>query len=82
MSLDPHPPVKVLEVHEVAYLLKCSQETVRRLIRDAKLVAFRVGAHWRVDADELKAFTVRQRVAIARAERDLDARLKGPHGDR
>lgn len=63
MSLDPHPPPvpRVLEVHEVAYSLKCSQETVRRLIREQKLIAFRLGAHWRVDADELKAFIVRQR---------------------
>jgi len=66
MSLDPHPMPHVphvLEVHEVAYSLKCSQETVRRLIREHKLLAFRLGAHWRVDADELKAFMVRQRVA-------------------
>lgn len=63
MSLDPHPLSHVLEVHEVAYALKCSQETVRRLIREQKLLAFRVGAHLRVEVEELKAFMVRQRVA-------------------
>jgi excisionase family DNA binding protein len=49
-------------VHEVAYALKCSQETVRRLIREQKLRAFHLGAHLRVEAQELQAFMLRQRV--------------------
>jgi len=43
-------------VHEVAYYLKCSQETVRRLIREGKLTASRPFAQWRVDPLDLKAF--------------------------
>jgi len=53
----PHPPMqRLLEVHEVAYYLKCSQETVRRLIREGKLTAIRLGTQWRVDPLDLKAF--------------------------
>lgn len=52
-----HPPLqRLLEVHEVAYYLKCSQETVRRLIREGKLTAIRLGTQWRVDPSDLKAF--------------------------
>jgi excisionase family DNA binding protein len=54
--LPPHPP-RLLEVHEVAYQLRCSQETVLRRIRSGELIAIRFGARsWRVDPHDLKAF--------------------------
>lgn len=58
MSIDPHPlHVPLLEVHEVAFRLKCSPETVRRLIRDGKLTAIGLTARsWRVDPVDLRAF--------------------------
>ena len=62
MSIDPilhplqHEP-RLLEVHEVAYQLKCSQETVRRLIRDGKLIAVGLTTRaWRVAPMDLQAF--------------------------
>jgi excisionase family DNA binding protein len=58
----PHPP-RLLEVHEVAYQLKCSQETVRRFIRDRKLIAVRLGTQYRVDPLDLQAFIESQKVA-------------------
>jgi excisionase family DNA binding protein len=57
MESDPVLQVpRLLEVHEVAYALKSSQEFVRRLIRDGRLPAVRLGAHWRVDARDLEAY--------------------------
>jgi len=59
MVSDPlHPPVpRLLEVHEVAYLLRCSQETVRRRIREHQLKATRIGTRsYRVRPVDLEAF--------------------------
>ena len=62
MDLHPLSAPRDLEVHEVAFLLRCSQETVRRLIRYGKLEAFRVGAHLRVKAADLDTYRAAQRV--------------------
>jgi excisionase family DNA binding protein len=74
MSSVPSPLhlPRLLEVHEVAYQLKCSQETVRRLFRSGKLTGVRLGNQWRVDPDDLHAFIEAQKVRIAAAERGLD----------
>lgn len=54
--LPAHGP-RLLEVHEVAYQLKCSTETVRRFIREGKLPAVGLSARsWRVELDDLRAF--------------------------
>lgn len=61
--LHPPPLPRSLEVYEVAYLLRCSQEHVRRLIREGKLVAIRLGARsYRIEPADLQAFRDRQRV--------------------
>jgi len=58
----PHPP-RLLEVHEVAFVLKCSQETVFRLIRGGKLPAIRLGTrNVRVHPHDLQALIDAQRV--------------------
>jgi len=59
-------------VHEVAYQLRCSQETVRRLIRHHKLIGVRIGNQWRVDPEDLHAFIEAQKVRIAAEERAID----------
>jgi excisionase family DNA binding protein len=78
------PPVpRLLEVHEVAYHLRCSQEQVRRLIRAKKLTAIRFGPRsWRVDPRDLQAFIDARRErailesGIAHGEREIDRRLE------
>lgn len=67
MPLDPLalPIVAVphlLEVSHVAHRLSSSQEFVRKLIRDGKLAAIRLGTRWRVDPADLQAFIDAQRV--------------------
>ena len=63
MLADQPPHVRLWEVHEVAFKLKSSVETVRRLIRDRKLTAIRLGARsWRVHPGDLDAFLLAQRV--------------------
>lgn len=67
MSFDPllPPPPAIphlLEVAHVAHRLSASQEFVRRLIRDRKLAAIRLGTRWRIDPGDLQAFIDRQRV--------------------
>lgn len=77
--LFPHLPQvpHFLEVSHVAFRLCFSQEFVRRLIREKKLAAIRVGQRWRIDPLDLQAFIDAQRVAVGQAERDLDRRLRG-----
>lgn len=65
MPTDPQPaPMampRLLEVSHVAHRLSASQEYVRRLIRDKKLAAIRLGTRWRVDPVDLQAFIDAQR---------------------
>jgi excisionase family DNA binding protein len=69
MPLDPlfspmaQPSPTLLEVAHVAHRLSASQEFVRRLIRDRKLAAIRLGTRWRVDPVDLQAFIDAQRQA-------------------
>jgi excisionase family DNA binding protein len=64
--LHPPPLPRLLEVYEVAYLMKCSQEHVRRQIREGKLKARRLGTRsWRIDPEDYKAFIDGQVVAPA-----------------
>jgi len=70
MPIDPLPPPHplptiphLLEVAHVAHRLSASQEYVRRLIRERKLAAIRLGTRWRVDPLDLQAFIDAQRQA-------------------
>jgi excisionase family DNA binding protein len=77
--LLPPPVPRLLEVHEVAYALRVSQETVRRLIRTGKLTAVRIGSQWRVDPRDLQAFIDQRRMLslqIAQGEQDIDRQLE------
>lgn len=67
LPTDPrHVPLPhLLEVSHVAHRLSASQEYVRRLIREKKLAAIRLGARWRVDPLDLQAFIDAQRQATA-----------------
>lgn len=60
MESDPHArPIglpRLLEVAHVAHRLSASQEYVRRLIRDGKLRAIRLGTRYRVDPVDLQTF--------------------------
>lgn len=63
MAVDPLlSPPRLLEVQHVAHRLSASQEFVRRLIREKKLAAIRLGTRWRVDPNDLQAFIDAQRV--------------------
>lgn len=63
VSPAPAAVPHLLEVAHVAHRLSASQEFVRRLIRDRKLAAIRLGTRWRVDPVDLQAFLDAQRVA-------------------
>lgn len=58
--MDPSLPVpapRLLEVYEVAFQLKCSPETVRRLIRAGALIAVGLTMRsYRIEPDDLRAF--------------------------
>ena len=56
-SVIPH----LLEVQHVAHRLSASPEYVRRLIRERKLTAIRLGTRWRIDEADLKAFIDKQK---------------------
>lgn len=44
-------------VQEVAKLLKCSDQTVRKLIRESALRGAKVGRSWRISHDEVLRMT-------------------------
>lgn len=46
----------IYTVEQVADILKVSVQTVRRLIREKQLKAFRVGSQFRVKKEDLDAF--------------------------
>jgi len=47
---------RLLEVSHVAHRLSASQEFVRRLIREKRLAAIRLGTRYRVDPHDLEAY--------------------------
>jgi excisionase family DNA binding protein len=58
----PHLP-RLLEVAHVAHRLSCSQAFVRRLIRDGRLAALRIGNRWRIEEADLVAYIAACKVA-------------------
>ena len=68
MTGDSSTPL--LTIDEVCSRLNVSISTVRRLIRDAKLPAYRVGGRLRFKPEEVAAYVDSQRVATAIPERD------------
>ncbi len=46
----------ILTVEQVAGILAIHPETVRRLIRQGKIKAFRVGAGWRIPESSVQAY--------------------------
>lgn len=55
-----------LSVREVATALGCAPETVLSLIKTNELPAFRVGARWRINPEDLESF--RSQPAVASVE--------------
>jgi excisionase family DNA binding protein len=48
--------MEVYTVKEVAEILRISQKTVRRLIREGEIPMTTVGALWRIPKDQLQAY--------------------------
>ena len=71
MTGDSSTPL--LTIDEVCSWLNVSISTVRRLIRDAKLPAYRVGGRLRFKPEELAAYVDSQRVATAIRKRDTQS---------
>jgi excisionase family DNA binding protein len=60
----------LLTIDEVRSRLNVSVSTVRRLVRDGKLRAYRVGGRLRFKPEEVAAYVDSQLVATAIPERD------------
>jgi excisionase family DNA binding protein len=75
LAAPPLAQPRLLEVSHIAHRLRASQEHVRRLIREKKLAAIRLGARWRVDPADLQAFIAAQRVPAVPLARGLDGGL-------
>ncbi len=48
--------IDVLTVDEVAKLLKLSKITIYRLIKTGEIPAYKVGASWRINKEDLEAY--------------------------
>lgn len=59
----------LMEVEDVATYLHSAPETVRRMLREGRLVGVRVGRKWLVSKDELRAYIERQTGAVVRRPR-------------
>lgn len=57
---------KVLTVSEVAERLRVSELTVYRLIRVREIPAYKVGALWRIDEEDLENYIQAQKAKNAR----------------
>jgi excisionase family DNA binding protein len=62
--------MRLLTIDEVRSQLNVSISTVRRLVRDGKLRAYRVGAGLRFKPEEVAAYVDSQLIATATPERD------------
>jgi excisionase family DNA binding protein len=62
--------MRLLTIDEVRSQLNVSISTVRRLVRDGKLRAYRVGGGLRFKPEEVAAYVDAQLVATAISERD------------
>ena len=47
---------KSFKISEIAEILKCSEQVVRREIKEGTLKAFRVGRNYRVSANQLDEY--------------------------
>jgi excisionase family DNA binding protein len=63
-------PKESLTIKEVANVLSCHWQTVRSLINDGKLPAFRVGRHVRVAKIDLLAFRGRNKYQRRKTKRN------------
>lgn len=54
------PEQEYMTLQEVAKLLRVNVATVRSLIRDKRLIGFKVGRRWRVSREALQAFIAKQ----------------------
>ena len=61
---------RLLEVAHVAHRLSCSQAFVRRLIRDGRLPALRIGNRWRIEETDLGAYLAACKAAHRKAGDD------------
>jgi excisionase family DNA binding protein len=62
---------RLLTVSEVAERLRLNPETIRRMLRDGRLIGFRIGADsagWRVTEADLNAF-IRARMSKTESKR-------------
>jgi excisionase family DNA binding protein len=54
------PTARVLKPHEVAARLNISVKTVYRLLKKGKLPAFRIGADWRFNVEQIDLWRLAQ----------------------
>ena len=47
---------RLLDIHDLAALFKCSRETIKRLARSGELPAFKLFKHWYVRSEDLERF--------------------------
>ena len=56
MQTDGRGTTEVVTVQQAAAILACCEDTILALIRSHKLVAFKVGARWRIHREDLNAY--------------------------
>jgi len=51
--------LRAMTTEQIAQRLQVSERTVRRMIKDKELLAYKIGKEWRVDEPDLKAYIAR-----------------------
>lgn len=51
--------LRAMTTEQIAQRLQVSERTVRRMIKDKELLAYKIGKEWRLDEPDLKAYIAR-----------------------
>jgi excisionase family DNA binding protein len=64
MASNNDMAAKVLNVHDLAVLLRVHQSTIYRLLKAHQLPAFRMGSHWRFNREHIDQWRLGQTAAV------------------
>jgi len=56
--------IKIMNLGEVAVLLRVHRATIYRLLKEHQIPAFKIGADWRFDADAIERWQAERTIVV------------------